>query len=397
MSILSEINRIKTAKDAIKQSIVAKGVAVDENAKLSAFPSLIDTIPSDQITENPNKWKVIFIDYDRVITEYELGDNEDIVYPDAPQHPELGIEFVKWTSNYTNTSELAEYSSMYSQYKYIVIGALYNNTNNIIKYKVIPYKKYDIPNGYEYGFDEITEDGKGICYSDTAIISSSGIIRLFGSIIWAIFKKDFVPPAHNSAFIMPFFICSSNHPVGSGSSNLELYCKYFAIDESITNSRFLNTIDLYADYASPFVKLPRVSRFETIKSDLSNFNFYDKPALLSTTTTENTTANIYDKQYIYYIYFYDPYSLNITFNLNNSYTNSDKEYKIYNIDDNGRNSDNYLYTQKLFINLYTINDYNIKFTIEEDKYNAPKCFKGVNNIYINSNNKNALLLINAIQ
>lgn len=395
MSILSEINRIKTAKDAIKQSIVAKGVAVDENAKLSAFPSLIDTIHSEQIIENPNKWKVIFIDYDRVITEYELGDNEDIIYPDAPKHPELGIEFVKWTSNYTNTSELAEYSSMYSKHKYIVIGALYNNTNNIIKYKVTPYKKYDIPEGYEYGFDEITEDNKGICYSDTAIISSSGIIRLWREIVWAIFKKDFIQPLYNTEVIMPFFICSSNKYMTGNSGNFKLFCKYFAIDESITNSDFLNSIDFFVDYSSPFVTLPRVSRFEGIKNDLSNFNFYNKTALISTNTTENITANIYDKNYMCYIYFYAPYALNVTFNLNNSY-NSSKGYKVYTIDDWGADEYN-KYTQKLFINLYTNNDNNIKFEIEEDSYNVPKCFSNVNNIYINSNNKNALLLINGIR
>ena len=396
MSILSEINRIKTAKDAIKQSIVAKGVAVDENAKLSAFPSLIDTITSDQITDNPNKWKVIFIDYDRVITEYELGDNEDIIYPDAPQHPELGIEFVKWTSNYTNTSELAEYSSMYSQYKYIVIGALYNNTNNIIKYKVIPYEKYDIPEGYEYGFDEITEDGKGICYSDTAIISSSSIIALYDYIVWAIFKKDFIQPLYNTEVIMPFFICSSNNSMTGNSGKFKLFCKYFAIDESRTNSNFLDSIDFFADYSSPFVTLPRVSRFETIKNDLSNFNFYNKTALISTNTTENITANIYSKTYVHYIYFCAPYALNVTFNLNNSYNSRKGGYTVYNIDD--WDDDEYnTYTRKLFINLYTNNDDNINFEIKKDGFGAPACFKKIDNIYINSNNKNALLLINGIQ
>ena len=105
MSILSEINRIKTAKDAIKQSIVAKGVAVDENAKLNAFPSLIDNIQTG-VEEIKDTYTVTFIDFNRVITEYELEENDTIVYPEPPTHPELGINFAGWTLNAQTPAEI---------------------------------------------------------------------------------------------------------------------------------------------------------------------------------------------------------------------------------------------------------------------------------------------------
>ena len=134
MSIFSEINRIKTAKDAIKQSIVAKGVAVDENAKLSAFPSLIDNIQTG-VEEIKDTYTVTFIDFNRVITEYELEENDTIVYPEPPQHPELGINFAGWTLNAQTPAEIKNnpQQGIVENKKYICIGATYDNTDYIYR------------------------------------------------------------------------------------------------------------------------------------------------------------------------------------------------------------------------------------------------------------------------
>ena len=134
MSILSEINRIKTAKDAIKQSIVAKGVAVDENAKLSTFPSLINNIQTGT-EEIKDTYTVTFIDFDHVITEYELEENDQIVYPEPPQHPELGINFAGWTLNAQTPAEIKNNpkQGIVENKKYICIGATYDNTDYIYR------------------------------------------------------------------------------------------------------------------------------------------------------------------------------------------------------------------------------------------------------------------------
>ena len=134
MSIFSEINRIKTAKDAIKQSIVAKGVAVDENAKLSVFPSLIDNIQTG-VEEIKDTYTVTFIDFNHVITEYELEENDTIVYPEPPQHPELGINFAGWTLNAQTPAEIKnnQQQGIVENKKYICIGATYDNTDYIYR------------------------------------------------------------------------------------------------------------------------------------------------------------------------------------------------------------------------------------------------------------------------
>ena len=134
MSIFSEINRIKTAKDAIKQSIVAKGVAVDENAKLSVFPSLIDNIKTG-VEEIKDTYTVTFIDFDHVITEYELEENDTIVYPEPPSHPELGINFAGWTLNAQTPAEIKNNPNqgITENKKYICIGATYDNTDYIYR------------------------------------------------------------------------------------------------------------------------------------------------------------------------------------------------------------------------------------------------------------------------
>ena len=148
MSIFSEINRIKTAKDAIKQSIVAKGVAVDENAKLSTFPSLIDNIQTG-VEEIKDTYTVTFIDFNRVITEYELEENDTIVYPEPPQHPELGINFAGWTLNAQTPAEIKNNpeQGITENKKYICIGATYDNTDYIYRL-ILPTNEtsFTVPN-----------------------------------------------------------------------------------------------------------------------------------------------------------------------------------------------------------------------------------------------------------
>jgi len=45
MSIATEITRLRNAKAALKESIEAKGVTVEDSAKLDEYPALVDSIP----------------------------------------------------------------------------------------------------------------------------------------------------------------------------------------------------------------------------------------------------------------------------------------------------------------------------------------------------------------
>ena len=159
MSILSEINRIKTAKDAIKQSIVAKGVAVDENAKLSAFPSFIENIPvaGEQKTIEDfliyaedlygNEYKVQWFDYDGTMIKEQIlhSLDEQIVYPDHPAHE--GLLDDGWTADITTMNEVKDIMQKNTFY----IAALYdvdetyapeNTTIDVVVYKHIDYPFY---------------------------------------------------------------------------------------------------------------------------------------------------------------------------------------------------------------------------------------------------------------
>ena len=48
MSIATEITRLRNAKEAIKTSIINKGVAVSDTAKLDEYPNFIDNIKSGE-------------------------------------------------------------------------------------------------------------------------------------------------------------------------------------------------------------------------------------------------------------------------------------------------------------------------------------------------------------
>ena len=249
MSILSEINRIKTAKDAIKQSIVAKGVAVDENAKLSAFPSLIDNIQTG-VEEIKDTYTVTFIDFDHVITEYELEENDTIVYPEPPQHPELGINFKRWTINISKPVDLAGDYSLIPEKKYICIGAVYDNEGVIAK--VLPpnegYVKYNNDTIPESGYDRIDTDKKIMYFDNT---NEEYILKFSSKVIdfrWFDFKVKYIILPDNSncyntdfsysdtssmseycAFCLDFFIVPqyTNCSVYGGEY---VYCKYYAND-----------------------------------------------------------------------------------------------------------------------------------------------------------------------
>ena len=314
MSIFSEINRIKTAKDAIKQSIVAKGVAVDENAKLSAFPSFIDNIQTG-VEEIKDTYTVTFIDFDHVITEYELEENDTIVYPEPPQHPELGINFAGWTLNAQTPAEIKNnpQQGIVENKKYICIGATYDNTDYIYRL-TLPTNatSFTVPNNTKINKivgANVQCDGNVITYDSDNNDFYIFLEKEFKNVNTTYKIKEFIQPKgkeisnwwvdfYNTDNYIEFFI--KNGYVTGGNSYL-LFTKYYAGDS-------------YCKYIKPLYRCTTFtynnSPSGTIYKNYEPYNFIDiKPFYKDSTIYTNNNLIKTDASYIKYDFFND-YELN---------------------------------------------------------------------------------------
>ena len=131
MSIASEITRLQNAKAALKESIEAKGVTVEDSAKLDEYPELVDSIPQgggDGVEEKD----VNFYDYNgKRLYSYTkdefLALNEMPIIPDDVDEGLFGDEW-NWSLEGAKT-EITNY-----KYK-LDIGAFYSiNTTSIKLY-----------------------------------------------------------------------------------------------------------------------------------------------------------------------------------------------------------------------------------------------------------------------
>lgn len=306
MSILSEINRIKTAKDAIKQSIVAKGVVVDENAKLSAFPSLIDNIQTG-VEEIKDTYTVTFIDFDHVITEYELEENDTIVYPEPPQHPELGINFAGWTLNTQTPAEIKNNTNqgIVENKKYICIGATYDNTDYIYRL-TLPTNEtsFTVPNNttinkivganVQVSGNVITYDSdnndfyifleKEFKYDSNKTYKIKEFIQPKGKLMNYWWSKEY------NGFVnyIDFFI--KNGAISVNAGNYLLYSKYYAGDSYVKTIKPLYrcTTFTYSTYTS-----------NTSYSNYEPYNFIDiKPFYKDSIVYNNNNLLKTDVSYI---------------------------------------------------------------------------------------------------
>ena len=321
MSIFSEINRIKTAKDAIKQSIVAKGVAVDENAKLSAFPSLIDNIQTGT-EEIKDTYTVTFIDFNRVITEYELEENDTIVYPEPPTHPELGINFAGWTLNAQTPAEIKNnpQQGIVENKKYICIGATYDNTDYIYRL-TLPTNEtsFTVPNNTKINKivgANVQCDGNVITYDSDNNDFYIFLEKEFKNVNKIYKIKEFIHPKgksitnwwiefYNSDSYIEFFI--KNGYVTGGSSSYLLFTKYYAGDS-------------YCKYIKPLYRCTTFtynnSPSGTKYANYEPYNFIDiKPFYKDSAIYTNNNLIKTDTSYIKYDFFNDYNSNSLSINL----------------------------------------------------------------------------------
>lgn len=121
MSIATEITRLKNAKAALKESIEAKGVTVEDTAKLDEYPALVDSIPTGGGGGVEEK-DVNFYDYDGTCvysyTKQEFLALEEM--PANPDHTNEGLISDGWNCDF---DELQAFIAKYGKYD---IGQTYS-------------------------------------------------------------------------------------------------------------------------------------------------------------------------------------------------------------------------------------------------------------------------------
>ena len=316
MSILSEINRIKTAKDAIKQSIVAKGVAVDENAKLSAFPSLIENIPvaGEQKTIEDfliyaedlygNEYKVQWFDYDGTMIKEQIlhSLDEQIVYPEHPTHE--GLLDDGWTADITTMNEVKDIMQKNTFY----IAALYdvdesyapeNTTIDVVVYKHIDEPIY-VNNNY--------------CFSSTLklglLYPKDSNINVGGYVDWGDGTTTNITAAYETT---NWALAEHNFDVGKytitihASMPCTAYAKFSGID-------FLsNRTDMYDNSCYAYIdKINQVNTFDDIQLKYlyraTSLKFYKPLKNYSNTISIDNAYNLkefnFNKSYNYWNFGY---------------------------------------------------------------------------------------------
>lgn len=123
MSIATEIIRLRNAKAALKESIEAKGVTVEDTAKLDEYPALVDTIP--QGSGGVEEKDVNFYDYDGTCV-YSYTKDEFLALnemPANPDHSNEGLVSDGWNFIFTNAKSIVQ------KYGFLNIGQLYTPIN----------------------------------------------------------------------------------------------------------------------------------------------------------------------------------------------------------------------------------------------------------------------------
>lgn len=185
MSIATEITRLRNAKAALKESIEAKGVTVEDTAKLDEYSALVDNIP--QGGGGVEEKDVNFYDYDGTCV-YSYTKDEFLALnemPANPDHTNEGLISDGWNCDF---DELQAFISKYGKYD---VGQTYSPSDGKTRLCVkvtdpsIEMKIY----GYETTTDALNiiidwGDGSPLeTYTDTNIHHSYSAIGIYVIII----------------------------------------------------------------------------------------------------------------------------------------------------------------------------------------------------------------------
>jgi hypothetical protein len=201
MSIATEITRLQTAKADLKTSIEAKGVTVASDAKLDAYPALVDSIPSGGGSGGAVTEKLLnFYDYEgTLVASFAASEIAGLAsLPDAPDHStdEVPLTFDGW--NWT----LAQIQSHHTDYPdgIINVGANYHTTD-----------------GKTHAFFNITtdKDGNGVWFNAQA----SGTVDWGDGSATESFSAGDVYHVYTSAGLFHCVIDSTSAYIGFGKSS----------------------------------------------------------------------------------------------------------------------------------------------------------------------------------
>ena len=110
MSIATEIERLKKAKNDLFRAVTAKGGVLDLSQKLDEYASGVDTIPS--AVEGSGKYRVRFFDYDGTILKTVYTDGGEVTAPSVPEHERL--LFQEWNNDFDDISSDLDVGAIYT-------------------------------------------------------------------------------------------------------------------------------------------------------------------------------------------------------------------------------------------------------------------------------------------
>ena len=110
MSIATEIERLKKAKNDLFRAVTAKGGVLDLSQKLDEYASGVDTIPL--AVEGSGKYRVRFFDYDGTILKTVCTDGGAVTAPSVPEHERL--LFQEWNNDFDDIASDLDVGAIYT-------------------------------------------------------------------------------------------------------------------------------------------------------------------------------------------------------------------------------------------------------------------------------------------
>ena len=111
MGIISQIERLRQAKTAIRNAILSKGVDVADTDRIDTFAQKIATIEGGS-GEGSGKYRVRFFDYDGTILKTAYTDGGEVTAPAVPEHDRL--LFQEWNNDFDNITDDLDVGAIYT-------------------------------------------------------------------------------------------------------------------------------------------------------------------------------------------------------------------------------------------------------------------------------------------
>ena len=111
MGIISQIERLRQAKTAIRNAILSKGVDVADTDRIDTFAQKIATIEGGS-GEGSGKYRVRFFDYDGTVLKTVYTDGGEVTAPAVPDYDRL--LFQEWNNDFDNVTADLDVGAIYT-------------------------------------------------------------------------------------------------------------------------------------------------------------------------------------------------------------------------------------------------------------------------------------------